>query len=163
MRFIISTLPLLLAVSAKPAYHARDVNTKNYNSVDDGFSYGGDYNATPKDQLWRRVRIPGSDGGAVLTASQLFLVDDAALVGGCSSQLGIIDGWLNEARLLHNAVQTVYSGYANNVFFAALIYQYFGIRFQVGGASKRVVLDQSFGKEWATFGSKKTFVVFLLY
>ncbi|KAJ4854311.1 uncharacterized protein T069G_11290 [Trichoderma breve] len=77
--------------------------------------------------LWRRVRGPGGDGGGQQpTASELFLIGDSSLPASCASRVDVLDEWVNEANLLHEAAMTVYSGYKTKNAYAILMNQFFG-------------------------------------
>ncbi|KAH0525993.1 hypothetical protein TsFJ059_009378 [Trichoderma semiorbis] len=84
--------------------------------------------------LWRRVRDPGGDGGGQTpTISDLFLIGDSSLKGGCSSKLDVLNEWLNEVNLLHEAAKTVYGGYRTNKNYAVLLFDFFGFGIEVNG------------------------------
>ncbi|KID91347.1 hypothetical protein MGU_01317 [Metarhizium guizhouense ARSEF 977] len=108
--------------------------------------------------LWRRVRDPGSDGGesSASTISNLFTVGDSSLKGGCTSKLGVIDGWLKEAIQLHEAAKTAYANYKTNKALAVLVNQYFGVKFDVATDKDKQptfsITDRKSRKMWNEVG-----------
>lgn len=83
--------------------------------------------------LLRRVRV-GNGGGEITapTLTDLFLVNDGA--GSCSSKEETINSWLEEAVLLHDAVETAYEYGSPAV--ALLWYSFFGIQPSEGQIAK---------------------------
>ncbi|KAF2634389.1 hypothetical protein P280DRAFT_361918, partial [Massarina eburnea CBS 473.64] len=91
------------------------------------------HNATIIDRnqtFWRRVRT-GTGGGssALPTISDLFTVGDGSTPGGCSDRKTLIDGWIEDALLLHDAVETAYDSFKSNRCLMLLWVQFFGIKF----------------------------------
>ncbi|KAH6648206.1 hypothetical protein BKA67DRAFT_540016 [Truncatella angustata] len=75
--------------------------------------------------LFRRVRVGSGDGSiAAPTVTDLFLLNDGA--GSCNSEEDTMNSWLEEAILLHDAVETAYEYGSLPV--ALLWYSFFGIQ-----------------------------------
>ncbi|KAJ8121085.1 hypothetical protein ONZ43_g2377 [Nemania bipapillata] len=92
-------------------------------------SHVSNYNKT----LMRRVRVGSGAGssGSPPKATDVFSLGDATTVGGCSSAL--IDSWLEEAFLLHKAIETAYDSVQSDTRLAVFWIQYFGIKFNNDG------------------------------
>ncbi|EHK17696.1 uncharacterized protein TRIVIDRAFT_226640 [Trichoderma virens Gv29-8] len=100
MRYSLATLPSIFWLLASTC-EAKPWGT--YKSQDVGLD-------TVNETLWRRVRVPGGTGNnAPPPADQIFLFGPDNLAGGCSGQKSDIEAWLAEVRLIHNAVETLYS------------------------------------------------------
>ncbi|KAK3941415.1 hypothetical protein QBC46DRAFT_382650 [Diplogelasinospora grovesii] len=126
MRWSVSALPalawLLSACEACPLGNRR-------HSVRDATPTNGNHT------LWRRVRIGGGGSGdSAPTTSSLFSVGDGSTPGGCSGQTTTTDAWLNEALLLHQAVETAYDSTQSNPRLMLLWMSFFGIKFNNDGS-----------------------------
>lgn len=104
--------------------------------------------------LWRRVRTgPGGGGTAAPTISGLFTVGDGSTPGGCSGRETLINSWIEEAILLHDAVETAYEDFKSNRRLMMLWMMFFGIKFDV--AAGTVDMDDDLTEVlWPAIGRK---------
>ncbi|KAI1464712.1 uncharacterized protein F4812DRAFT_466949 [Daldinia caldariorum] len=88
------------------------------------------YPVSDNQTLWRRVRVGGGGGDdGAPTASSLFNMGDGKTPGDCSGQSGVMNDWLKEAILLHDAVETAYDSTKSNKRLMLLWISFFGIEF----------------------------------
>ncbi|KAI0902968.1 hypothetical protein F4823DRAFT_620357 [Ustulina deusta] len=74
--------------------------------------------------LFPRVRVGGGSAQSPKTTAELFLLNDGP--GSCNGQTTVIDNWLKEIYLLHDAVEQTYADLDGRT--AALLwYSFFGV------------------------------------
>ncbi|KAL7803587.1 hypothetical protein V8C44DRAFT_369759 [Trichoderma aethiopicum] len=107
---------------------------------------------TLNETLWRRVRIPGGTGNdAPPPVEQLFRFGPDNLVGGCSGQKDKLQSWLDEVRLVHNAVEQLYAMVTDkNV--AMIWHAIFGIIMWQNPDTKVVEVDDISKDRWKAIG-----------
>lgn len=105
------------------------------------------------ETLWRRVRLPGATGNdAPPPADKLFLFGPDNLIGGCSSKKSDIEAWLVEIRLVHNAIETMYSTVTTpNV--GKMWDSFFGIMLHRNPDTLQVEIDPGSVDRWRDIGS----------
>ncbi|EAL85909.2 uncharacterized protein AFUA_5G03970 [Aspergillus fumigatus Af293] len=101
--------------------------------------------------LVRRVRT-GPGGGTVTTpkkTTDLFLLDSGP--GGCVGKEAILDNWLTEVFLLHDAIKTAYANIQGDRSWMLMWYTWFGVQLnmQTGGVD---VSDAANKQLWDTIG-----------
>ncbi|KAL7944578.1 hypothetical protein V8C42DRAFT_325219 [Trichoderma barbatum] len=102
--------------------------------------------------LWRRVRVPGGTGdNAPPPADQIFLFGPDNLVGGCHSQKRDIESWLAEIRLVHNALETLYS-MITKPSVAQMWQNFFGIWMRHNPETSEFEVDPDSIKKWQQIG-----------
>ncbi|KAH7346765.1 hypothetical protein BKA65DRAFT_503209 [Rhexocercosporidium sp. MPI-PUGE-AT-0058] len=91
----------------------------------------------------------GTGGYDAPSASELFSIGSTP--GGCSSQSAIIDDWVKEAILLHDAVETAYSDYKSDLGLRALWSVYMGIEFNIDGT---LLESDTVELRWGSIGGR---------
>lgn len=75
--------------------------------------------------LFPRVRVGGGSAQSPKATAELFLLHDGP--GSCNGQITVIDNWLKEIYLLHDAVEQTYAD-LNGRTAALLWYSFFGVK-----------------------------------
>ncbi|KAL4861860.1 hypothetical protein BDV12DRAFT_190800 [Aspergillus spectabilis] len=136
MRWFLATafLPTLLA-NASPVDFHHHVHHEEHNET---------------LRLFRRVRT-GPNGELLdpKTASDLFLLDSGP--GGCIGREGTLDPWVEEAMLLHSAVETAYANIRGDRSWMLLWLTWFGVQLnmQTGDVD---LSDEANKRLWETIG-----------